>query len=159
MEKLCNILNQPPKAAAYIKGSEKYPDIFGRAAFYSIGSSVLVRAEITGLPQSEDKCANPVFAFHIHSGGECSGNTEDPFKNSGMHYNPYGCEHPYHAGDMPPLFGVNGNALLIFMTDRFSIEEIIGKTVIIHRKPDDFAKQPSGNSGEKIACGVIERLL
>ena len=60
---------------------------------------------------------------------------------------------------MPPLFGVNGNALLIFMTDRFSIEEIIGKTVIIHRKPNDFATQPSGNSGEKIACGVIERLL
>lgn len=41
------------------------------------------------------------------------------------------------------------------MTDRFTIDETIGKTVIIHAKPDDFVTQPSGNAGEKIACGVI----
>ncbi len=38
---------------------------------------------------------------------------------------------------------------------KFTIDEIIGKTVIIHAKPDDFITQPSGNAGEKIACGVI----
>ena len=42
------------------------------------------------------------------------------------------------------------------MTDRFTVGEIIGKTVVIHMMPDDFRTQPSGDSGEKIACGVIE---
>lgn len=72
-----------------------------------------------------------------------------------MHYNPDNCQHLYHAGDMPPLFGVDGSAVLLFLTNRFSVEEIIGRTVIIHARPDDFMTQPSGNSGEKIACGVI----
>ena len=72
------------------------------------------------------------------------------------HYNPKDCPHPYHAGDMPPLFGNNGEAFMAFMTDRFTVEEIIGKTVIIHSNPDDFTTQPGGNSGEKIACGKIK---
>ena len=42
------------------------------------------------------------------------------------------------------------------LTDKFKIEDIIGKTVIIHDMPDDFKTQPSGNSGKKIACGIIE---
>lgn len=157
MNILCDILNRPAKAAAYIRGSEKYPDIRGRAAFYTMGSAVLVRAEIMGLPKTADKCEKPIFAFHIHAGADCSGTADDAFANAGMHYNPDNCMHPYHAGDMPPLLGVNGNALSVFMTDRFTIDEIIGKTVIIHAKPDDFVTQPSGNAGEKIACGVILR--
>ena len=44
-----------------------------------------------------------------------------------------------------------------FLTDRFTLKEIIGRTVVIHSMPDDFTSQPSGNSGEKIACGVIKR--
>lgn len=56
---------------------------------------------------------------------------------------------------MPPLFSVNGNAFLCFMTNRFKIKEVLGKSVIIHSKPDDFTTQPSGNAGEKIACGMI----
>lgn len=43
-------------------------------------------------------------------------------------------------------------------TDRFYVDEIIGKTVIVHEDPDDFHTQPSGNAGKKIACGVILRL-
>ena len=71
------------------------------------------------------------------------------------HYNPDNCEHPYHAGDMPPIFGNNGYAFSIFLTNRFWTDEIIGKTVIIHLQPDDFHSQPSGDSGAKIACGEI----
>jgi len=100
-------------------------------------------------------CSAPVFGFHIHGGSSCSGNRTDPFAAAGEHYNPRGCEHPFHAGDMPPLFGNNGYAFQIFLTDRFSVNEIIGKTVIIHSGPDDFASQPGGNSGERIACGQI----
>jgi len=63
--------------------------------------------------------------------------------------------HPHHAGDLPPLFGNNGYALSMFLTTRFSVSEIIGRTVILHSAPDDFTSQPAGNSGVKIACGVI----
>lgn len=45
---------------------------------------------------------------------------------------------------------------MMFFTNRFSIEEIIGRTVVIHDMTDDFKTQPSGNSGKKIACGVIK---
>ena len=80
------------------------------------------------------------------------------FTNFGMkHYNPHGCDHPYHAGDLPPLFETSGLALSAFLTDRFTVDEVIGRTVIIHDQPDDFTTQPSGNSGTKIACGVIRR--
>ena len=96
--------------------------------------------------------------MHIHEGAECYGNNHDPFADAGMHYNPYDCAHPYHAGDLPPLFSAHGIAWEAVLTDRFTVEEIIDRTVIIHAMPDDFKSQPSGNSGEKIACGVIRRV-
>ena len=68
------------------------------------------------------------------------------------------CNHPYHAGDLPPLFSANGLGFSAFLTNRFVAEEIKGKTIIIHSNPDDFTTQPSGNSGIKIACGVISSL-
>lgn len=64
--------------------------------------------------------------------------------------------HPSHAGDLPPLLGNNGYAWSAFLTKRFTIEEILGKSVVIHAMRDDFTSQPSGNSGEKIGCGVIQ---
>lgn len=57
---------------------------------------------------------------------------------------------------MPPLFENNGYAYLSFLTNRFQIKDIVGKTVIIHDMPDDFKTDPSGNSGTKIACGIIK---
>ena len=49
-------------------------------------------------------------------------------------------------------------AFLAFITDRFTANEVIGKTVIIHDSPDDFTTQPSGNAGNKIACGIISKI-
>ncbi|MBP3369234.1 MAG: superoxide dismutase family protein, partial [Clostridia bacterium] len=49
-------------------------------------------------------------------------------------------------------------AFLAFVTDRFTVSEVVSKTVVIHDRPDDFTTQPSGNAGNKIACGVIERV-
>ena len=72
-----------------------------------------------------------------------------------MHYNPLGCPHPYHAGDMPPIFGAAGYAFSAFVTDRFTVRDVVGRSVILHGSPDDFTTQPSGNAGEKIACGEI----
>ncbi len=151
------LLRQKPNAKAVVKGSPEYPEISGSILFYQTKSGVFVTAHITGLPTDKDICQKPVFAMHIHSGGSCTGNDADYFADAMTHYNPYLCPHPYHAGDMPPLFGSGGTAFSAFLTDRFSVNEIIGKTVIIHSAPDDFTSQPAGNSGTKIACGVINR--
>lgn len=152
---LGSLFGRLPNAIAFIEGSSKYPEISGRVMFYGGRDSVLVCTEVNGLPKSKQQCRKPIFAYHIHSGGECSGNKEDPFADVMGHFSKEECPHPYHSGDMPPLFGVDGKAFSAFLTDRFSVSEIIGKTVIIHLLPDDFATQPSGNAGEKIACGVI----
>lgn len=154
--KFASILRQCPHAVATMRGSSKYPDINGMVRFYQTEYGVLVSAEISGLPAPDVQCKSPIFGFHIHSGSQCRGNESDPFADALSHYNPGDCPHPHHAGDMPPLFGNNGYAFQVFLTDRFSANEIVGKTVIIHSAPDDFTTQPSGNSGEKIACGQIK---
>lgn len=148
-----------PQAETVIRGSKDYPDIRGKVSFYNTRGGVLVRAEITGLPKGYTDCDSPIFAFHIHSGNACAGNSTDLFADAKGHYNPYDCMHPYHAGDLPPLFSANGNAVLEVLTDRFTIPQIIGKTVIIHDHIDDFTTQPSGGAGQKIACGVIKSLV
>ncbi len=144
-------------AVAIVKGSTVYPAIRGLVRFYQTDSGVYVVASITGLPRTDNACRSPIFAMHIHSGISCEGRGElDAFPMSGTHYNPNACEHPYHAGDLPPLFSADGIAMSSFLTNRFKVSEIIGKTIIIHSDIDDFKTQPSGNSGEKIACGVIQ---
>lgn len=147
-----------PDATAVINGRAENSGIHGTVKFYQMSGGVLVIADIQGLPASSDACKNNIFAFHIHNGTDCSGNEEDPFANAGTHYNPNDCPHPYHSGDMPPLFGTGSRAFLAFLTGRFKVNEIIGKTVIIHDGIDDFTTQPSGNAGNKIACGIISKV-
>lgn len=154
---LCPVLRGRPQAAASIAGSESCPGLSGTVRFYQTGEGVIVLAEISGLPRADPPCQERVFGFHIHQGTDCAGNMEDPFADAMSHYDPQGCEHPYHAGDLPPLFGNDGYALSLFLTRRFTVDEVMGRTVIIHDRPDDFTSQPSGNSGTKIACGVIRR--
>ncbi|MBQ7333261.1 MAG: superoxide dismutase family protein [Clostridia bacterium] len=155
---LYRILKRLPDGAAVISGSPDNSLISGTVKFYQGNSAILVVADIFNLPSQKEPCQKGIFAFHIHSGAECRGNETDPFLDAGTHYNPEGCPHPYHKGDMPPLFAASGRAFLAFITDRFTVEEIIGKTVIIHSNPDDFTTQPSGNAGKKIACGVISKV-
>lgn len=152
---LLNVLKNPPDAHAVMKGSPNYPNINGRVFFYQLVNGVLLIAQLQGLPQGTGACSPNIFGFHIHSGNSCTGTPEDPFAQSGSHYNPANCPHPAHAGDLPPLFGNHGYAFMALITDRFSVNEIIGRTVIVHASPDDFTTQPSGNSGAKIACGQI----
>ena len=151
------LLRRNPSAIAMIQGSSKYPKIQGEVQFYPSKHGVMVISQTFGLPAPSHPCSNPVFGFHIHSGQSCTGTAEDPFQNALKHYNPKDCPHPHHTGDMPPLFGNNGYAFSAFVSNRFTIRELIGKTVIIHSQPDDFVTQPSGNAGEKMACGIIRK--
>ena len=149
------LVGKRPQAWATVRGSSAYPDILGTVRFYQTPYGVLVVSEIQGLPMRAGECGESIFGFHIHEGNSCSGNAEDPFANAGMHWNPYGCPHPEHAGDLPPLFGAGGVAFSAVLINRFTVEEIIGRTVIVHSQADDFTTQPSGNSGSKMACGEI----
>ena len=152
---LSSFLRRRPQAFALLNGSSSYPDLRGRAEFRQTPYGVLVTTQFLGLPTAEARCESPIFALHIHGGDRCEGNESDPFADAGMHYNPYDCPHPYHAGDLPPVFGADGRAFSAVLTDRFTVREILGKTVILHASLDDFTTQPSGNAGKKIACGVI----
>ena len=140
-----------PDAVAVIRGSDAYPNLYGQVRFYSRRQCVLVEADIRGLPDTE----TGFFGFHIHAGESCSG---ADFADTGSHYHPAEAAHPSHAGDLPPLLYCRGGAYLMVATSRFSVEEIIGRTVVIHNMPDDFVSQPAGNAGTKIACGVIRML-
>lgn len=148
-----SLLCKNPQACADVTGSDDYKNISGIVKFYQTANGTLVYALVSGLPESSG-----FHGFHIHSGGECSGNSDDPFSDAKSHYNPNASAHPNHAGDLPPLISDDGFAFSVFITNRFTVEEIIGKTVIIHEKADDFTTQPSGNSGKKIACGEISVL-
>lgn len=152
---IVQILHGIPQAIVDISGSPDYPQITGTVRLYQSKSGVIVYADIRNLPDTETPCQKKIFGFHIHSGTACTGDEMDPFSAAMSHYNPDNCMHPYHAGDLPPLFGNHGIAVSVFLTDRFSVSEIIGKAMIIHDSPDDFITQPSGNSGKKIACGII----
>lgn len=155
------VSSHKPYAAAYVRGSEKYPEIAGRILFYPVGNrGVLVVSNVRGLPVSAEKCDFGIFAMHLHENGTCKDGKTDAFLSAGGHYNPEDCPHPAHAGDLPPLFATaNGNAFGAVLTDRFGIAEILGRSVILHRNPDDFKTQPAGNAGERIACGTIVKTM
>ncbi|MBR1731936.1 MAG: superoxide dismutase family protein [Ruminococcus sp.] len=143
--------NMKPNARAVIKGSDDFSEIRGEVLFYQLKRAVLISAKVSGLPQND----TGFYGFHIHEGSSCEGKG---FPNTGSHFNPDNNPHPRHAGDLPPLLSFGGNAFLQVKTNRFNVRDIIGKTVIIHGGTDDFRTQPSGDAGEKIACGVINRI-
>ena len=107
-------------------------------------------------------------AIHIHEVGKC----EPPkFESAGAHFNPHGKEHGYlnphgkHAGDLPNLeIEENGSLEVQFVTNEISLEkgkdisllDDDGSSIVIHAGPDDYKTNPAGNSGDRIACGVIE---
>lgn len=132
------------QAIAEIRGN----GIGGTVWLSQQGNGVLVTADISGLPREG------FFAFHIHEGPDCGG---ADFADTGGHFNPAQVPHPEHAGDLPPLLSGGGRAYLSVLTDRFCVEEVLGRTVVIHSGTDDFRSQPAGNPGEKIACGEIRR--
>ncbi len=152
------LLLRKPQAKAAVRGSADYPDIRGEVDFVQSPVGVLVTAQINGLPKGRRQCDAPIFAMHIHQGTACSGTADMPFGDALGHFDTDNCPHPYHAGDLPPLFSTDGFAWCSFLTGRFTLDSVIGRTIIIHSRPDDFTTQPSGNPGSMISCGVIRRV-
>ena len=135
------------RAVAQIRGEEPASEIRGEARFLQREDGVLVTVEVSGLPQD-----TPFLALHIHEGRNCQGRG---FPQTGGHYDRRNRPHPGHQGDLPPLLNAGGRAWLSVVTDRFTLPEVIGRTLVIHSGADDFRSQPAGNAGTKIACGVI----
>ena len=152
----CAGIDAGPMATAKLEprtGSQ----VQGTVSFEQVGDRVRVTGEVTGHSKGSK-------GFHIHEKGDC---TASDASSAGAHFAPGGGQHAgptdagHHAGDLGNLDAdSDGNAMWTITTDSLSIgkgaNDIIGKAVIIHGDPDDLKTQPSGNSGGRVACGVIE---
>lgn len=129
--------------------------VTGIVVFSGGGTSVDVHVTASGL------LPGSIHGFHVHDVGNCA---SADFMSAGDHFNPthrpHGPQdHPHHAGDMPSLLADPGGRI----DARFTLEGVtlggadgfVGRAVVLHASADDFDAQPSGNSGARIACGVI----
>jgi superoxide dismutase, Cu-Zn family len=129
----------------------------GTVRFTQAGNKVRVEGDLKGLkPDAEH-------GFHVHEKGDCSA---PDAMSAGGHFNPGGKPHAHHskpdrhAGDMPNVKAdAKGNAKISYETDQLSTgsgaNSVVGKAVVVHRDPDDYSSQPAGNSGPRVACGVV----
>ena len=148
-----------PNAYAKIKGGPLAPCISGIVYLYQLEDGVYVKAYIAGIPNINNQTSS-FHGFHIHEVGDCTvGNESDPFTDAKSHYNPTKVDHPMHAGDLPPFLSADGIGVLSTFTNRFTVNDVIGKSFILHSGYDDFTTQPSGNSGSRLACGVIVSII
>jgi Cu-Zn family superoxide dismutase len=141
-----------PRATAALQPT-KGSKAFGEATFEQVGDRVHVIVFAQGLkPDAEH-------GFHIHEAGDCS--SGDGMSTKG-HFNPFGKPHgpqsaEHHAGDLPALKAdKSGVAKLDTTVSGISVSSIVGRGLVVHADPDDYKTQPSGNSGARLACGVIE---
>ena len=97
--------------------------------------------------------------LHLHAVGRCDG---PAFQSAGAHWNPAGRQHGHlnpagaHAGDLPNLTAsANGRGAINFMVTGGSLADADGTSLVIHAQADDYLTDPSGNSGDRIACAVL----
>lgn len=146
------LANSNPYAVAYLKGDKENTKLKGTVEFFPWATGSIIKLEVQGLLVDE---INNFFGFHIHENGVCDKN--ENYETAGPHFDVGINAHPSHAGDLPSIYSNNGYAFMLYYTNRFRPDEVIGKSVIIHKMKDDLQTKPSGNSGKRIACGIITR--
>ena len=135
----------------------------GTASFESMGERwISLRIEVRNV-------APGLHAVHIHEHGDCS----DPkAAGAGGHWNPANRKHgqwgrpdgEFHLGDIGNIeVGPDGTGVLTMTTDLWAIggggaTDILGRSIIVHARPDDFTTQPTGDAGDRIGCGPIARV-
>jgi Cu-Zn family superoxide dismutase len=151
-EKLTKVAESMKVASAEIH-STTMKDVKGTVTFEEKPESLMVMADISGLKKDAK------LGFHIHENGICEG---PDYKTAGNHFNPHMAKHgspdtdKSHAGDMGNIqTDKDGHASSVVNLKGVTLTEVMGKAVLIHAKTDDLKTQPSGNSGGKIACGLI----
>jgi superoxide dismutase, Cu-Zn family len=136
-------------------------ETIGTIAFVETPSGLIIQLDIEGLPPGQH-------AIHVHETGTC----EPPdFESAGDHFNPTDANHGFlseggpHAGDLPNVYAgpdgrLQGDILspMLSLTsgDAALFSDDQGRAIVIHGSPDDYETDPSGASGGRIACGVIE---
>ncbi|MDQ5898178.1 MAG: superoxide dismutase, Cu-Zn family [Pseudomonadota bacterium] len=130
--------------------------VSGMVMFHEQGGHVMAHARLSGLKPGAEH------GFHVHEKGDCSSGDG---MSTGGHFNPTAQPHgpqdaAHHAGDLPALKAdaegkVDVKLHLSGVTLSDGPTSLIGKGLIVHAGPDDYRTQPTGNSGARIACGVI----
>ncbi len=144
-----------PRATAVLKPASG-SQVNGTASMTQEGDHVVVRATFSGLTPNREH------GFHVHEKGDCS---SPDASSAGGHFNPTHEPHGplsgnHHAGDLPSLKAdSSGNASTTFDVKGLLLgsgaTDLMGKALVVHADPDDHISQPAGNSGARVACGVI----
>jgi superoxide dismutase, Cu-Zn family len=152
----CAAYSSGPSATAKLEPT-RGSTTSGTVAFAQSGDVVKVSGEVRGLKPGAEH------GFHIHEKGDCSSGDG---MSAGGHFNPGGKPHghhgagEHHTGDLPSLKAdANGVATFSFESRTIRVggtaNDIVGKGLIVHRDPDDYKTQPTGNAGPRLACAVI----
>lgn len=154
----------PPIQPAVIEASATLAPTEGHAAAGTLTlrvqpDGVHIAGRLDGVP------VGTTHGFHVHEIGDCSA---PDASSAGPHFNPGGHAHghpgqgEHHVGDMPNLIADAAGALQVDVTipgatlrDGGS-NDIAGRALVLHAQADDYVTQPAGDSGPRIACGVIE---
>ena len=132
--------------------------VSGQLTFAPMGDGVHLSGTVGGLPP------NSTHGIHVHEKGDCSAADAS---SAGGHFNPTASAHgrasapAHHAGDMDNIVAnadgvAQVNIHLMGVTlGGGAANDIAGRALVVHAAPDDYATQPSGNSGARVACGVI----
>jgi superoxide dismutase, Cu-Zn family len=148
----------PATATARLAGKSG-SSVAGELQFTATDGGVAIAGQITGLAPGTEH------GFHVHETGDCSATDA---KSAGGHFNPANVAHGgptsdvRHLGDIPNITSdaaghVTVSATIAGATLRDgAADDLVGKAIIVHAKRDDYVTQPSGDAGDRIACGVIE---
>ncbi|WP_198314479.1 superoxide dismutase family protein [Chitinibacter sp. GC72] len=154
------MMQHGPKYGAHFKSAQDQ-QVMGMLMVHEMNGHLMLKGKISGLKP------NGEHGFHIHETGDCS---KMDFSSAGGHFNPGKVKHgqqdsEHHLGDLANLKAdANGRVMVEMMLMDFSLNpkadhSIIGRAVVIHANPDDYMSQPAGNSGPRIACGVISEMM
>ena len=153
----CSLTAPESRATAELK--DRSGNTVGRALFRERPDGVVVRLEVKGLTPG-------LHAVHVHAIGKCEGLA---FTTAGGHFNPAGKKHGLkssdgaHAGDLPNmLIAKDGSGRFESKTDAITLKpgatslfDSDGSALVIHAGVDDYATDPTGNAGDRAACGLI----